>query len=58
MAGVFIDHLCQSAALMLDDRFSVHLKKEVLHLIGLIYNMRTSKGEFVSVRMNDAIVNL
>jgi hypothetical protein len=43
---------------MLDDRFSVHLKKEVLHLIGLIYNMRTSKGEFVSVRMNDAIVNL
>lgn len=57
-AGVFIDHLCQTASLFLQDRFSVHLKKEVLSLIGLIYNMRTSKGELVSVRLNDSIVNL
>jgi len=58
VAGVFIDYLCQTAALYLHDRFSVHLKKEVLSLIGLIYNLRTSKGEFVHVRLNDSIVNL
>jgi hypothetical protein len=36
----------------------VHLKKEVLNLIGLIYNFRTSKGEFVHVRLNDSLTNL
>jgi len=57
-AGAFIDHLCQTASLFLQDRFSVHLKKEVLLLIGLIYNLKTSKGEFVNVRLNDSIINL
>jgi hypothetical protein len=57
-AGAFIDHLCQTASLFLQDRFSVHLKKEVLLLIGLIYNLKTSKGEFVNVRLNDSILNL
>lgn len=36
----------------------MHLKKEVLNLIGLIYNFRTSKGEFVHVRLNDSLTNL
>jgi len=57
-AATFIDHLCQTASLFLHDRFSVHLKKEVLHLIGLIYNLKTSKGEYVNVRLNDSIINL
>ena len=56
--GVFIDHLCQISSLYLQDRFSVHLKKEVLNLIGLIYNFRTSKGEYVHVRLNDSLINL
>jgi hypothetical protein len=42
----------------MQDRFSAHLKKEVLQLVGMIYNMRTSKGEFVHVRLNDSIINL
>jgi hypothetical protein len=57
-AGIFIDHLCSAASLFMQDRFSAHLKKEVLQLVGMIYNMRTSKGEFVHVRLNDSIINL
>lgn len=57
-AGIFIDHLCSAASLFMQDRFSAHLKKEVLQLVGMIYNMRTSKGEFVHVRLNDSLINL
>lgn len=37
----FIDHLCETIKYFLRDRFPVHLKKEVLNLVGFIYNLPT-----------------
>ena len=55
---IFIDHICEIIKYFLRERHAIHLKKETLHLTGLIYNLQTQRGEPVHERLNDSLLNL
>lgn len=57
-AMAFLEHLCLVIPTFLRERYPVHIKRETLNLIGLIYNLRTSKGDYVYDRVNDGLLNL
>jgi len=53
----FVDHVCDICKHFLRDRFSATLKKEVLLLVGLIYNLKTQR-DFVHLVMRDSLLAL
>ncbi|CDW71353.1 dna-dependent protein kinase catalytic subunit [Stylonychia lemnae] len=49
----FIDHLCEKVSKYLKERYPVHIKREVLNLVGMIYNLETQReNEFVHDKDN------
>lgn len=54
----FLEHLCLIIPSFLRERVPVHLKREALNLIGLIYNLKTYKGDYVHDRLSDGLMNL